>query len=58
MQSLFAHVKRESDQLIIQLSLLNSVAFHLHTIDFNCEGCAKGRELCVVFCQMFVEVGK
>ena len=51
---MFAHEKSESGQLLIELSLLNSVAFHLHTIYFSCEGCAKGRDFCVVFCQMFV----
>lgn len=54
MQLVCAHVQGESDQLDTELSLLKSVAFHLHTRDFGCEGCAKGRELCVVFCQMFV----
>jgi hypothetical protein len=50
----FAHVKSECDQLVIELSLLNSVACHLHTIYFSCECCAEGIELCVVFSQMFV----
>jgi hypothetical protein len=47
----FADVESEIDQLVIELSLLNRVALHLHTIDFSC---AEGRELCVVFCQMIV----
>jgi hypothetical protein len=39
---------------VIELSMLNSVAFHVHTRDFSCECCAKGGELCIVFCQMFI----